>query len=146
MMSVPESMSRPRPPEPAAAACPRDAFRSRHPAGILAQPATPGRKACRPAAEESSKPIGRDGDAPTPRSSAIPSSDGRRQISSSWDPLPLDRLAFDQLSLHQLFLSQLQQPRATPIMAKRVSLDYSLRPWVSEYCWYLPKWLARNAY
>src|SRR5215831_13874178 len=121
-MSIPESRSRPTPPEPAAGGCPHDACRSRHLTNILAQPATPGRKACRPAEEESSKPIARAGGGPTPRSSAIRSSGGPRPISSFWLPLPLHRLAPDQLPLHQLFLTQFQQPRATPIMAKRVSL------------------------
>src|SRR5580765_6317148 len=145
-MSIPESTSRPTPPEPAAAAGSRDACRSHRLTNILALPAIPGRKACRSAAEESSKTIGRAGDGAAPRSSAIQTSGGLRQISSSWGPLPFHQLAFDQLPLHQLFLTQLQRPRATPIMAKHVSLDYSLLPWVSEYCCYLPKWLVRNAY
>src|SRR5580765_8753247 len=114
-MSGPESMSRPTPPGPAARAGSRDAYRSRHPTDILAQPAIPGHKACRSAEAESSEPTDRAGDAPTPRSLAIPISGAPRRISSSWGP-PLDQLALDQLSLRQLFSTQLQRPRSTPIV------------------------------
>src|SRR5579864_3030651 len=115
-MSVPESTSRPTPSKPAAAAGLRDACRSRHPADILAQPAIPGRKACQPAEAESLAPTGRVWAGSTPRSWAIPTSDGPRRIFSSWDPLPLGQPALDQLSLRQLFSTQLQRPRATPIV------------------------------
>src|SRR5690348_13993268 len=131
-MSAPESASRPAPPGPAGAAGSRAACRSRRLTNILGRPAIPGRKAGQSAGAESSEPTVRAGDGPTPRSSAIPTSDGPRQISSSWVPLPLDHL-----SLHQLSLDQLQRPRATPIITKRYSLDYRLLPGVSEYCWYL---------